>query len=90
MKYKLLDKNSQVIGEYDVDVCGGGPAGCATALSARRTGLELLMVENQGQLWHVGVNFPKVRQSVYHLSPPHPGMGLPKGFPVTHRSTEHD
>ena len=34
----------------DVVVCGGGPAGVAAALAARRAGLEVLVVEGQGQL----------------------------------------
>ena len=34
----------------DVVVCGGGPAGIAAALAARRAGLEVLLVEGQGQL----------------------------------------
>jgi glycine/D-amino acid oxidase-like deaminating enzyme len=39
-----------VTGTYDVVVCGGGPAGCAAALAARREGLTVLLVEGQGQL----------------------------------------
>lgn len=35
---------------YDLVVCGGGPAGCAAALAARREGLSVLLVEGQGQL----------------------------------------
>lgn len=35
---------------YDVVVCGGGPAGCATALSARRAGRSVLLLEQTGQL----------------------------------------
>ncbi len=34
----------------DVVVCGGGPAGCAAALAARREGLSVLLIEGQGQL----------------------------------------
>lgn len=37
-------------GRYNVVVCGGGPAGCATALSARREGLSVLLAEGSGQL----------------------------------------
>ena len=35
---------------YDVVVCGGGPSGCAAALSAKREGLRVLLLEGQGQL----------------------------------------
>jgi hypothetical protein len=34
----------------DVVVCGGGPSGIAAALAARRAGLDVLVVEGQGQL----------------------------------------
>jgi hypothetical protein len=34
----------------DLVVCGGGPAGIAAALAARRAGLDVLLVEGQGQL----------------------------------------
>ena len=36
--------------EYDVVVCGGGPAGVTAALAARREGLKVLLAEGQGQL----------------------------------------
>jgi hypothetical protein len=35
---------------YDLVVCGGGPSGIPAALSARRRGLRVLLVEGQGQL----------------------------------------
>lgn len=35
---------------YDVIVCGGGPAGCAAAIAARRMGLSVLVVESTSQL----------------------------------------
>jgi len=34
----------------DVAVCGGGPAGCAAALSASRSGARVVLLESQGQL----------------------------------------
>lgn len=43
-------------GACDVVVCGGGPAGCAAALAARRTGLQVLLLEGQGQLGGTGTS----------------------------------
>ncbi len=39
-----------VIGDYDVVVCGGGPAGCAAALSAARHGAKTILLESEGYL----------------------------------------
>ena len=39
-----------VLGEYDVVVCGGGPAGCAAAVAAARNGAKTLLVEKYGHL----------------------------------------
>lgn len=41
---------------YDLVVCGGGPAGCAAALAARRNGLSVLLLDNQGQLGGMGTS----------------------------------
>jgi hypothetical protein len=49
-------KEIPVEGSYDVVVCGGGPAGCAAALSARRAGMRVLLVEAQGQLGGMGTS----------------------------------
>lgn len=40
----------------DVAVCGGGPAGIAAALAARRSGHKVLLVEGRGQLGGMGVS----------------------------------
>ncbi len=39
-----------VLGEYDVVVCGGGPAGCAAAIAAALLGAETLLIEKDGYL----------------------------------------
>ena len=39
-----------VLGEFDVVVCGGGPAGCAAAIAAARHGARTLLVEKNGYL----------------------------------------
>ncbi|MDU1891539.1 MAG: FAD-dependent oxidoreductase [Dysgonomonas sp.] len=42
--------------KYDVVVCGGGPSGTIAALSARREGLKVLLIENMGQLGGMAVS----------------------------------
>ena len=48
--------NGRDMGSWDVLVCGGGPAGCAAALAARRAGCSVLLVESQGQLGGTGTS----------------------------------
>ena len=47
-------RNTPVIGEYDVVVLGGGPAGIAAATSAARGGCATLLVERYGFLGGMG------------------------------------
>lgn len=51
-----FSRDVSVTGVYDVVVCGGGPAGLAAALAARRAGLTVLLVEGQGQLGGMGIS----------------------------------
>ena len=48
--------NIPIYGNFDLVVCGGGPAGIASALAAKRSGLKVLFVEGQGQLGGMGVS----------------------------------
>lgn len=45
-----LQREIPILRHRDVVVCGGGPSGIAAALAARRAGLDVLLVEGQGQL----------------------------------------
>jgi len=49
-------RETPVLGDYDVVVCGGGPAGSAAAIAAARSGAKTLLVEGQGQLGGMGTS----------------------------------
>lgn len=48
--YKETERKLPVIGEYDVVVVGGGPSGCAAAVTAASLGSKTLLVEKEGYL----------------------------------------
>ena len=45
-----IEKNVPVVGNYDVVVCGGGPAGFIAAIAAARQGAKTALVERYGFL----------------------------------------
>jgi hypothetical protein len=47
-------RRTRVLGEYDVAVLGGGPAGLAAATSAARNGARVLLIERYGFLGGMG------------------------------------
>ena len=50
LKTVEIRKSAPVVGEYDVVVCGGGPAGLAAAISAARCGRRTALIERYGFL----------------------------------------
>ena len=46
----LMNKSVPVIGQYDVIVCGGGPAGWIAAVAAARNGAKTALIERYGFL----------------------------------------
>jgi len=54
--YREPSKEIPVLGEYEVLVAGGGPAGCAAAISAARHGADTLLIEKDGYLGGAAVS----------------------------------
>jgi hypothetical protein len=54
--YLLAERRVPLDDSWDVIVVGGGPAGCATAISAARTGARTLLVEATGTLGGMGTS----------------------------------
>ncbi|MBQ3084406.1 MAG: FAD-dependent oxidoreductase [Clostridia bacterium] len=50
MKTVSIQKQAPLVGEYDVVVCGGGPAGLVAAVSAARAGKKTALIERYGFL----------------------------------------
>ncbi len=49
-QYHEPARDVPVLGEYDVIVCGGGPAGCAAAIASARLKARTLLIEREGTL----------------------------------------
>ena len=49
-KTLTIEKKVPVVGEYDVVVCGGGPAGFIAAVAAAREGAKTAIIEQYGFL----------------------------------------
>lgn len=56
MEYTLKNATIPLNEMYDVIVCGGGPAGCAAAISAAREGAKTLLLESTTALGGMGTN----------------------------------
>ena len=56
MEEQTLTISARQVEEYDVVVCGGGPAGVAAAVSAARAQARVLLVEQTGCLGGAGTN----------------------------------
>jgi len=56
MNYTLKNATITLNEEYDVIVCGGGPSGCAAAISSAREGAKTLLLEATGTLGGMGTS----------------------------------
>ena len=61
MKTITENLTTPILGEYDIIIVGGGPAGCGTALAAARAGAKVIIVEQTtalGGMWAGGFMNP--------------------------------
>ena len=56
MNEQIFSSSARFDGEFDVVVCGGGPAGVAAAIASARRGASVLLVEQTGCLGGAGTN----------------------------------
>ncbi len=56
-------RHTEVLGEYDVLVAGGGIAGVAAALAAAREGARVLLVERECMVGGLATAWPDCRLS---------------------------
>ena len=61
-----ISKQVPIVGNYDVVVCGGGPAGFIAAIAAARSGAKLLLWNNMGFRWN-GYNGACYSFECFHL-----------------------
>lgn len=94
----LFSYDAKYIGEYDVVVAGGGPAGFGAAISAAREGLSVLLVDAQGTLGGVSttgalpfilgattgsIPFPKmIEKGLKYRELPHPRKAVGGVFDI--------
>ena len=61
MEFYVENRQTPIVGNYDVIVAGGGPAGIGAALAAARHGKSVLLIEQHGFLggmWTAGMVIP--------------------------------
>ncbi len=64
--YREPARDLPVLGEWDVVVCGGGPAGVGAALAAARNGARVALLENEACLGGAGTAGMLNRLGPYH------------------------
>lgn len=62
-----ISKRVPIVGNYDVVVCGGGPAGFIAAIAAARSGAKTAVVEQYGFFRWNGYNGACYSFECFHL-----------------------
>ena len=79
MAERVLSARATVMGEFDVVVCRGGPAGVGAAVGAAREGASVLLVEATGCL---GARTPTLQNRVLGHQPFGGPMSSAAGCPA--------